>query len=177
MTKTMLGIVICKPVLLASTKRIKPSQNLNQNQGFGIRVGYGSLGQGGSVQELSGWGHQSIGKGALSFNAHLLSFSAQGYRELRDTYLQYEQDTWQLRVGSLYDYHELLLNGTGIKATYIAGDTRIEAWALNHTTNLLRSRSALVPDRTYSLRVSGQIPVAANLLLYGKFESLYSSAL
>ena len=162
-TKTMLGIVISRPVLLASTKRIKPSQDLNRNQGFGVMIGYGSLGQGGSVQELSGWGQQSIGKGTLSFNAHLLSYAAQGFRELRDTYLQYEQDTWQLRVGSLYDYHELLLNGTGIKAAYAIGETRIEAWALKHATNLLRSRLAPEADRTYSLRVTGQMPIKANM--------------
>jgi hypothetical protein len=176
-TKQMLGVVICRPVLLASTKRFRTDNLADQNQGFGIMVGYGSLGQSGAMQELSAWGRQAVGKGMLSFNTHFLSYSANNYRELRDTYLDYEQDKWQVRLGSIYDYHELLLNGTGIKAAYTVGETHIEAWALTNTTNWLRSMPGQGGSRTYSLRVSGQVPVTANMsyVLSSSYYSLQRS--
>lgn len=160
---SMLGVVICRPVLLASTKRLSVPVLPNQNQGYGITIGYGSLGQGGAVQEISGWGHQYVGKGRLTFNAQFLTYTANGYREFRDTYLQYEQDSWQVRIGSLYDYHELLLNGTGIKAAYTIGQTHFEAWALRNTTNWLRPVVGQNYNQTYSLRVSGALPISTNL--------------
>ncbi|CCH03098.1 hypothetical protein FAES_5099 [Fibrella aestuarina BUZ 2] len=167
-----LGSIICRPVLLASAKRFTDRDLLGESP-FGVAVGVGKLGRAGLVNELRTWGQQTVGKGRLDFKLYYLNYAQLNYHELRDTYVHYQQNDFELHVGNLYDMHELSLIGVGVRAAgTFSNGTRVEGWALRNQSNWL---AGLVPftgnsvaqfqatqplaDQTYSMRVSGTLPL------------------
>lgn len=165
---SMLGSVICRPILLASVKRFD-SEHLMGLTPNGVSVGLSRFGTTGMARELKLWGEEKLAKGTVRYQAHYLNFMTQRYHDLRDTYVQYQQDQLMVRAGSLYDMHELPLIGVGIKLAYAFDPhTKLEAWALRNQPNwlagLTNRNSPLSPgpstaDMTYSIRLSGRLPL------------------
>lgn len=171
-TGPYLGSVICRPVLLATAKRFTDRDLLGESP-FGVAVGVGKMGQAGLVNELRTWGQQTVGKGRLDFKLYYLHYAQLNYHELRDTYVHYQQNDFEVHVGNLYDMHELSLIGVGVRAAgTFSNGTRLEGWALRNQSNWL---AGLVPfsgnsvaqfqatqplaDQTYSMRASGTLPL------------------
>lgn len=162
---TLLGSAVCRPVLLTAVKRrVNPDERgPGQN---GALAGITRLGQFGYFSELRGWGQQAAGKGLLSFRFDALSYSTataggRQFTDFRDTYLQYAKaDGTLLRVGSLYDVHELPLMGIGVKAAVVRGNTKLEGWAVTGYNNFLHRQAQSYYSSVYSLRVSGPLPFA-----------------
>lgn len=165
----MLGSVVCRPVLLASVKRWANGDLMGLAPN-GVSVGLSRFGTTGVARELRVWGEEKVAKGTLTYQAHYLNFASQRYHELRDTYVQYQQDHLLVRAGSLYDMHELPLLGVGLKVAYaFSAHTRLEGWALRNQSNWLANLTnpntsftmgRPVADATYSLRLTGRLPLA-----------------
>ena len=165
-TGALLGSVVCHPVMLTS---VRHWLNARQNgiAPMGIALGLSRFGMAGLVREVRFWGQEAIGKGKLTYQAHYLNYASQHYHELRDTYLQYQQTDFMVRVGSIYDYHELSLIGVGVKVSRsLTENTKLEGWALRNQSNWLANLTTPVggltqstPDMTYSLRLSGKLPL------------------
>lgn len=165
-----LGSVLCRPVLLASNKRLTDRKLLGGEAPFGVAAGVGRFGQAGLVSELRTWGQQALSNGQLRFNLHYLHYADLRYHELRDTYLHYDRPGLELHLGSLYDMHELPLIGVGIRvAATFGADRRLEAWAVRNQSNWLADLVPLnrlgtfqatqpLADHTYSVRLSGTLP-------------------
>ncbi|QJW89798.1 hypothetical protein HNV11_10620 [Spirosoma taeanense] len=178
----LLGSIVCRPVLLSSTKRLTEKRQ-NDLAAGGIALSLSRFGAAGMVREVRAWGQEDLVKGSLTYQAHYLNYIGQRYHELRDTYLQYQQSDFQLRVGSLFDYHELALIGVGVKFSHMLGEsTRLEGWALRNQSNWLANLPGInqsVPglsqsgvDQTYSLRLSGRIPLSG-VAVYEASSSYY----
>ncbi|MBO0937695.1 hypothetical protein J2I47_14145 [Fibrella sp. HMF5335] len=170
---SFLGSVACRPVLLATSKHWADRSLLGGENPFGVAVGVGRFGRAGIVNEFRTWGHKELGKGRLDFKLYYLNYADLNYHELRDTYIQYEQKGFELHAGSIYDYHELPLIGVGLRVAGTFGEaTRLEGWALRNQSNWL---AALMPstlgqfqstqpvaDQTYSMRLSGTLPLSGD---------------
>ena len=176
----LLGSVVCHPILLTSIRRSANSE-FNTTIPLGVSVGMNRLGTTGLVREVRAWGEETAGKGKLKYQAYYLNYMTQHYHELRDTYVQYQQDNFMVRAGSIYDYHELPLIGVGVKfARSLTETTKLEGWALRNQSNWLASLLTPVgglaqptPDMTYSLRLSGKLPLVGEGL-YELSSSYYT---
>lgn len=156
----LLGSAICRPVLLSAVKH-QVNETERGPGPNGILLGFTRLGQSGYFREVQGWGEQAVGNGQVSFRFDALSYATgKGqYNDLRNTYIQYKSAVSLLRVGSIYDNHELPLMGVGVKASLLRGNTQLEGWAVAGRNSLVHKQAQSFYSSVYSLRLTNPLPV------------------
>lgn len=91
----------------------------------------------------------------IAFNLFYQQYQPVAFRQLTDTWLQYQGKQAGVRVGSVADFHELSLYGRGIKSTLAFDEEKknnMEVWAVDQEYNLLKAFTPTTGTRLISTR-------------------------
>lgn len=91
----------------------------------------------------------------FGFNLFYQQYQPISFKQLTDTWIQYQGNQAGVRVGSLADFHELSLYGRGIKSNLSFDEEKknnMEVWAVDQEYNLLKEFTTTSGTRLISTR-------------------------
>lgn len=149
--QSIVGSVFYKLVIAVSRKRYTDSPT-NGNGGYGASVALTRFSTNQLAKETSVWGTDSIGKAHLDFQVRYSNYGSNHLQQLQNTYLSLRTNWALLRVGSLYDYHELPMFGRGAKVSIRQADNQWTFWAVNSTPDWLNIDANAWSGNVFSAR-------------------------
>ena len=113
--------------------------SLNQTENNAVAMRYLSMGQNASILQLQGSGNLQLGKDeTLDYRLNLDHFSHLGVSNLYDTYLDFKERNWGIKVGNIYENLDYVLAGRGVKASYMVSERKsINVFALQNNYLLI----------------------------------------
>lgn len=105
---------------VGSVKRFGAINNLEKDLNNNTAaLQYLSLGQGTSIYQFQAYGEMEVGENKnLNYRLNLDYYSEQNALNGYDTYIDYQEKDWGIKVGNIYENLDQTISGRGIKATY-----------------------------------------------------------
>lgn len=150
-TGSIIGTVSYKLVVATTHKQFKSPQWLN-NEGYSISAALTSFNGSEWAKETRIWGRDSVGKAMVDFQLHYLNYTINQYQQLQNSFISYRTSQAAIRLGSLYDYHEMPLFGRGIRVNINSPDHQWTFWAVNSQSNWLSRGENFLTGNIYSVR-------------------------
>ncbi|GAB3921960.1 hypothetical protein [Larkinella terrae] len=135
-TGSVLGNIVYRMAMATATKRYA-GQNINSTDGYGVSAAVTKLSNNQWAREGRIWGRDSLGKSQIDFQIHYLDYVSDNFRQLQNSHISIQNDRTLVRLGSMYDYHEMPLLGRGLKVNLIRPDHQWTFWAVNTNPNWL----------------------------------------
>lgn len=139
------------------------SVSLNQTENNAVAMRYLSMSQNASIYQLQGSGNLQLGKDqTLDYRLNLDHYSQLGVLNLYDTYLDFKQRSWGIKLGNIYENLDYVLAGRGIKASYMISEKKsINVFALQNNYLLLSGYNdqvagANIIGANYDFKTSGE---------------------
>lgn len=108
---------------------------------------YLSLGQGNSIYQFQGYGDMELEENKnLSYRLNIDYYQEQKALNAYDTYIDYQEKDWGIKVGNIYENLDQTISGRGIKATYKFNKNRsISLYGVENNYMLFSQLNNLIP--------------------------------
>jgi hypothetical protein len=153
---SVVGNVLYKVVVASSSKRFSREMS-NSGSPYGVSTAVGQYGDQQWFHETQAWGSDSLGKNQVDFRLHYMNFGKEQIPQLQNSFVSLRNEHLMVRVGSLYDYHEMPLLGRGVKVNIIRPDNQWTFWAVNSNPNWLNTQATTWAGNVLSVRYDKQI--------------------
>ncbi|QJD80981.1 COG1470 family protein [Spirosoma rhododendri] len=154
--KAIVGSVVYKMVVAVADKVYQDALPTT-GSGYGASVALTRFSTNQWARETRVWGTDSVGKARLEMNLHYLDYGTDHFRQLQNSYIALTTAQTAVRLGSVYDFHELPLFGRGLKISTGPTDRQWTFWAVNANHNWLSSDRNAWRGNVYSARYDRQL--------------------
>ncbi len=155
-TGSVAGNVIYQVVVASSVKRFAEVVP-NALSPYGVSTAVGQLSDREWLREAQIWGSDSLGRAQLDFRLHYMSYGSGQTQQLQNSFVSLRSERAMVRIGSLYDYHEMPLLGRGLKVSLTQPDHQWTFWAVNSNPNWLNTPANVWSGNILSVRYDKQI--------------------
>gem|GEM_PF-3398594 len=154
--KAVVGSVVYKMVVAVADKVYQDALPAT-GAGYGASVALTRFSTNQWARETRVWGTDSIGKARLDMNLHYLDYGTEHVHQLQNSYIALTTTQTAVRLGSIYDFHELPLFGRGLKVSTGPTDRQWTFWAVNANQNWLSGDRNAWRGNVYSARYDRQL--------------------
>ena len=155
---SVMGNVVYRLVVASSVKRFTDFVPTSLSP-YGVSTAVGQLSDRQWLREAQVWGSDSLGRNQLDFRLHYMNYGTGQTQQLQNSFVSLHNEHTMVRVGSLYDYHELSMLGRGLKVSLIQPDHQWTFWAVNSNPNWLNAQGNSWSGNIVSVRYDKQLNV------------------